>query len=118
MSELQSFQLVLPPDLGEADREELLTLLRTQMRVEEHPSKDPTLVAVIAFITQAGQVADSLSKMAALATLIYGWVQAMRKKGKQPAAKAGRAGQLPLNLANIQSEEEVLDWLLQHPPKK
>ncbi|MDZ4718044.1 MAG: hypothetical protein SH847_06195 [Roseiflexaceae bacterium] len=118
MSELLPFQLVLSTELSEADREELLTSLRTQAQVEELASKDPTLVALIALITQAGQVADSISKIATLATLIYGWVQAMRKQGKKPSVKVGRSDQQPLDLANVQSEEEVLDWLLQNPPKK
>lgn len=111
MSQLAPFRITLPLTLPAADREMLLATLQTQAEVQTAEQKDPTIAAIVAIIKQIGEVADALVNIATLAAMLYGWAQALHKRGIIPDVTLFRPGQPELNLSRVQSAEEIAAWL-------
>ena len=117
MSQPGPFTVIIDPDLPATEREALLLALRTETNIQSPTTKAIDPQVVIAVIKASGEVADALVKIATLATAIYGWVQVARRHGKTPKATLQRPKQPPLDLSTVTDEKEVLEWLLQTPPK-
>ncbi|HEX9371608.1 MAG TPA: hypothetical protein VF897_11410 [Roseiflexaceae bacterium] len=115
MSAPAAFVVSTASDLPPEDRAALLLALRSQADVQDAQPKSVDWQMVIAVIKQSGEIADALTKLAALATLVYGWAESVRASGHRPRAKLERPGQPPLDLATA-DEQEILAWLLKNPP--
>ena len=111
MEQLSPFRVTLPLAVPAAERESLLASLQTEVDVQLAGAKDPTLDAIVAIVKQAGDVADAIVKIAALATMLYGWAQALRKRGIIPDVTLFRPDQPELNLSRVQSAQEIEAWL-------
>lgn len=116
MKQPAPFRVTLARGMSAADRQTLLVALESQADVQTVAAKDPTVETIVAIIKEGGDIADALMKMGALAAVIWGWVQTLRKRGAGPAAQLERPGQAPLDLNHVADEQEVLAWLLQQPP--
>ncbi len=114
MSQPNIIAISIASDLPEDERTALLLALRAHANVQESQSKALDWETVLAVIKQAGEIADAFTNMAALATMLYGWAQGVRKRGHTPRARLERPNQPPLDLATA-DEHEVLAWLLQSP---
>lgn len=101
-------------DVPADERAALLLALRSHADLQEPQSKAIDWQTVIAVIKQAGEIADAFVNLTALATLLYGWAQSVRKRGHIPRARLERPNQPPLDLATA-DEQEVLAWLIQNP---
>lgn len=111
MDQLAPFRVTLPLALPAADREALIASLRTEAQVQTAEQKDPTIDAILAVVMQAGDMAGTIVNIATLATMIYGWVQALRKRGTIPNVTLFRPDQPELNLSQVQSAGEIEAWL-------
>ena len=111
MDQLAPFRVTLPLSLPAADRDSLLASLQTTADVQLPERKDPTVDAILAIVKQAGDVADSIVKIATLAGMLYSWAQALHKRGIIPDVTLFRPDQPELNLSNVQSAEEIEAWL-------
>ena len=105
----------LATDVPEDERAALLLALQGHVNVQKAPSKALDWETVLVVIKQAGEVADAVTNLAALATVLYGWAQSVRRRWRVPRARLERPNQPPLDLATA-DEQEVLAWLIQNPP--